>query len=279
MHAKRPDLIIDVGMHRGEDAEFYLAKGFDVVAVEANPLLAAEARERFASEIGQGRLEIVEGAIAATSDPQTLALADCHSVWSTLDMDFVRRNQTVGATYRHVEVPGIRFEDVLDRVGIPHYLKIDIEGNDMLCVEALRHFDERPNFVSVESNVAVNNAPWAKVADELTQLSALGYRAFKYVDQTRNSGRRCPSPACEGRYVDATFNEDCSGLFGEETPGEWRTLAYATRQARLLSWHHRFAGFGGRWAKTPAAKAYRCARMLAGLHGGTWYDLHARLGG
>src|SRR5260221_7698885 len=35
-------VIYDVGAHRGEDAAFYLQKGFAVVAVEANPLLAAD---------------------------------------------------------------------------------------------------------------------------------------------------------------------------------------------------------------------------------------------
>ena len=34
---KQDDLIFDVGLHRGEDTEFYLKKGFRVVAFEANP--------------------------------------------------------------------------------------------------------------------------------------------------------------------------------------------------------------------------------------------------
>jgi hypothetical protein len=42
----RPDLIYDVGLHLGEDSEFYLKKGFNVVAVEANPVNAAEAANR-----------------------------------------------------------------------------------------------------------------------------------------------------------------------------------------------------------------------------------------
>ena len=32
-----PELIMDVGMHRGEDAAYYLAKGFRVVGFEADP--------------------------------------------------------------------------------------------------------------------------------------------------------------------------------------------------------------------------------------------------
>ena len=33
---KHKDLIFDIGMHKGEDAEFYLRKGFRVVAFEAD---------------------------------------------------------------------------------------------------------------------------------------------------------------------------------------------------------------------------------------------------
>ena len=59
-----PRLIYDFGMHKGEDTEYYLKKGFEVVSFEANPELAAHCRERFAEEIAAGRLTIVEGAVA-----------------------------------------------------------------------------------------------------------------------------------------------------------------------------------------------------------------------
>ena len=34
------DLIFDVGLHHGDDAAYYLSKGFRVVGIEANPQLA-----------------------------------------------------------------------------------------------------------------------------------------------------------------------------------------------------------------------------------------------
>jgi hypothetical protein len=43
-----PNLVLDVGMHNGDDTAYYLASGYDVVAVEANPTLCASARDRFA---------------------------------------------------------------------------------------------------------------------------------------------------------------------------------------------------------------------------------------
>ncbi len=37
---KYDDLIYDVGMHKGEDADYYLKKGFRVIGFEAIPELA-----------------------------------------------------------------------------------------------------------------------------------------------------------------------------------------------------------------------------------------------
>ena len=63
MSVKR-NLIYDVGLHKGEDTDFYLKKGYNAVAFGADPDLIAHCRRRFQAEILQGRLRVVEGAIA-----------------------------------------------------------------------------------------------------------------------------------------------------------------------------------------------------------------------
>ncbi len=45
------NLIYDLGSHNGQDSEFYLKKGFIVVAVEANPTLCDGLKLRFSREI------------------------------------------------------------------------------------------------------------------------------------------------------------------------------------------------------------------------------------
>ncbi len=62
--AYQSDLIFDIGLHRGEDTDFYLKKGFRVAAFEADPNLVAHCKARFRDAISEGRLQIVEGAIA-----------------------------------------------------------------------------------------------------------------------------------------------------------------------------------------------------------------------
>ena len=58
------DTIFDVGMNHGDDTQYYLNKGFRVVAFEANPLLVRQNSARFQKEIAAGRLTIIQIGIA-----------------------------------------------------------------------------------------------------------------------------------------------------------------------------------------------------------------------
>jgi hypothetical protein len=50
-----------------------------------------------------------------------------------------------------VTVEGLEFAGILKEFGIPHYLKVDIEGADLLCIHALKNFDSLPSYISLES--------------------------------------------------------------------------------------------------------------------------------
>jgi FkbM family methyltransferase len=274
---KRSDLIIDAGAHTGQDTEFYLAKGFEVVAIEANPMLADALAEKFSEHVRSGRLRILNVAIAERSGTESLAVADDITIWSSLSPEFVTRNEAVGTQYRYVNVSAVRFEEVLADVGVPHYLKIDIEGLDMLCVNALHQFAERPTFVSLESHVSAGAAPFDRVFDELAHLWVLGYRAFQYVDQRKHPTLALPADAREGVFVDARFTDNSSGPFGEEAPGEWEPISVTLGRGTGHWLQHNLVGFGGRWSGSRAGAAY--ARVLRRLRRPIgWYDLHARLG-
>ena len=45
------NLVFDIGLNRGQDTANYLAKGYNVVAVEANPELVEFCSQRFSREI------------------------------------------------------------------------------------------------------------------------------------------------------------------------------------------------------------------------------------
>ena len=262
------DLIYDIGFHRGEDTDFYLKKGFRVVAVEANPELCALGRERFAGPLAEGRLTLVNNALAREAGEVTFYVNE-NSVWGTIDPLWAERNRRMGAPSRAITVPATTMGDLLASHGVPYYAKFDIEGLDMVGVEGLSAAESRPTYISVESE----KDSFKALRSEFAKLTALGYDRFKVVPQSTVPTQRCPSPAREGAQISHAFVEGASGLFGEETPGRWLTADEAIEVYKGVFWRYALLG------DDPVAP--RWARSLAWRLGvrAEWYDTHAKQAG
>jgi FkbM family methyltransferase len=105
-----------------------------VVAIEANTCLAKCAAERFRTQISSGQLRILNIGIAAEEGELPFWICETHSEWSSFDRKIASRD---GCPHHEVMVPCRRFDSVLEEFGVPHYLKVDIEGNDILCLQDL----------------------------------------------------------------------------------------------------------------------------------------------
>lgn len=267
-------LVFDVGMHTGEDTDFYLKKGFRVVAVEANPSMVEAAQRRFSRELENGSLIIVGKAIASEDGIVRFAINSRESEWGTIETSYAQRNELVGTTNQWIDVPATKFESVLREYGVPYFLKVDVEGADHLCIEALSKFPDRPIFVSVELTLL----SFADYFDVIANLWSLGYRKFKIVNQRLVQQYVCPSPSKEGSYVDYRFRKGSSGLFGNEVPGDWAgvedTFRRVERIARRMQRHSPLSG-------TISNSLYsRYVRLLYERVIGdpiAWYDLHATI--
>jgi FkbM family methyltransferase len=261
--------IMDVGMHLGKDTQFYLDKGFRVIAIEARRDFIERNRWVFRSYIDTGQLEIVHGAISNEVGMIPFTIFANQDDWGTCDPDYTKIYKGRNKNYAVIEVPTIRFDDVLRRFGMPYYLKIDIEGSDMLCIEALHRFAERPRYVSME----VAAVDFARPFEAMAHLYVLGYRRFKVVNQALFSRHRCPFPPREGRFVDAVFDWNMTGPFGEECPGEWLDVEEAFAKFRHILKKERLFGPEGRlhqFSRLYGAVALRLRGEPIG-----WYDLHA----
>jgi len=263
-------LIIDAGMHIGKDTEFYLEKGFDVVAIEANPKLVAAAQTRLARYLAEGRLVIHPVALAPYVGEIAFYVNDKHDDWGTTAQAFAERNERFGSSNTLITVPCTTFDTILRESGVPYYLKIDVEGADTLCLQQLFSNPVRPQFVSVEAGLT----SFEETFNELSLLWQLGYREFKIVNQALNSRVRCPNPPLEGSYVDYRFDDLCSGPFGEEAPGKWMPVEETLLRYRWLLREQRYFGADGKLYQTVFHRLYeRLKRAPAG-----WYDFHAKLG-
>ena len=293
---KYDDLIYDVGLHKGEDAEFYLLKGFRVIAFEADPELALFCRQRLHEFIDAGQLIIVEGAIV---DPGSVAAGETkvrfyknydNSVWGTVVSDWAERNERViDSLFRHtrrempekvIEVVAVDFEEALRTYGVPYYMKIDIEGCDTVCVKALRAFKEKPSYVSIESDKLSS----ANTEGEIELLCELGYESFQAVNQATVPHQIPTEPSKEGRYVAHQFESGASGLFGRELKSRWCSKDEIIRRYRTIHLGYFLFGDDGvlilksrnRAARLVNALIRRFLDYVTRQSVPGWYDTHAR---
>jgi FkbM family methyltransferase len=258
------NLAYDVGVHNGNDTAYYLHKRFRVVGVEANPVMADRLRKRFASEILSGAFLLLEVGVAEREGELDFWICDDKTDWCSFNEKLAPAR---GLTSRPVKVRTVRFATILEQHGVPFYCKIDIEGNDHLCLEGIDASD-KPKFVSVEMSHASGGR-------DLSILNALGYRKFKIISQVT---RRPALPALQlalsympvmvrknikrvekygfGRLreSDWTFAPGSSGAFGDDLPGRW--LDYKQTVAVWQTLHE----------------------IDARLHAnglGEWFDIHA----
>lgn len=265
-----PGLIIDVGMCDGGDTAYYLHKGYRVLAVEADPILCERGQEQFAGPIAEGRLQILN--VGITEERGSLLfyrnLLDLGH--SSFDPELGRQ----GGKYEEFQVDTLPLSELLEKYGVPYYLKIDIEGFDEIAVRTLRP-ELAPRYLSTE--IAFSDTT-------IDLLAALGYQKFKLIFQKfhtshteifqdehgwrmlRKAGRifpplrsfiqQLPASWRPRSEWDTPYRPDgwdpggakVSGSFGEESHGPW--LDYDTVK-------HRFD-------RVRAHQSY------------VWWDIHAR---
>ena len=192
-------LIFDVGLFDGADTDFYLAKGFSVVAIEARPDLVEAAQSRFSEALQSGRLAIVNRAL--WSEPDRKIPFYVRKDWSSVYRSAAERDGQ--ATEGVIEVMTTTLGELFARFGVPHYLKIDIEGADAIALEQLAGEAEKPSFVSIED-------PCGHL---VPQLGACGYDRFQFSNQGLHRSRR-QHRSREGKA--AACKGHCSGLFGHD---------------------------------------------------------------
>ena len=277
------DLIYDVGMNNGDDTAYYLSRGYRVIAIEANPVLAEEGAKRFAAEVASGRLKVLNVGVSDQEGEFPFWICETVSEWSSFTREIAARD---GCPHHALTIPCQRFSSILVEHGVPFYLKIDIEGNDLLCLRELPR-SPLPKYVSLE----------AGTADPVDHLSSLGYTDFKCISQrnflplemppspeqvrfeqtlqrlyTRNPFMRIRRAFGAKKRLCRELDEACfkvdwkfplgsSGPFGEDLRGRWQTATEMRETYRVFQ--------------------ELCARRTPSIFWDDreysfWFDLHAR---
>ncbi|WP_299694787.1 hypothetical protein [uncultured Tateyamaria sp.] len=114
--APQSGLIIDVGAGMGDDAAFYLAKGFSVLAVPHDVEEAAAIKLRLSDEITAGRLLVTQTDLSPTGSPRPL------------------------------------IDEATAKYGLPHYVKVEAPGGERDLVTGITGDHGLPANLSFQVN-------------------------------------------------------------------------------------------------------------------------------
>lgn len=250
--------IFDLGFFDGNDSKDYLASGYCVVGVEADPDLVAAANHQFASNIASGQLRMVNAAVAPEGDATTWTSfykSKCSKEWNSFYDAIGCRQCSPPHSLDHnmcdvVNVSATDCSGIFATYGTPHYLKLDIEGAETGCFKAMNHLKGNlPQFVSAEITQL----------EYIDTLYKLGYNGFKLVRQDHLNTVRAQSGPWGNQALDC------------KTGSAWRTYRDI---------HVEFTSVLGKQHKPEEA----CPGGVMPIHGPPkpassyiWYDIHATM--
>jgi FkbM family methyltransferase len=144
-------LVFDIGANIGEYSEAFLDLGARVIAVEPNPDLV-----RKLLLIRNRRLTVVqcaagdqEGKLPLHINSHVNTLGSLSDEWINTALRLNLFPPGMGTWDRTVTVPVQTLDSLIERYGMPHFIKIDVEGFEL---PALRGLTKMPQFLSFEFN-------------------------------------------------------------------------------------------------------------------------------
>jgi FkbM family methyltransferase len=199
-------LVYDVGMNNGDDTAYYLTKGCQVVAIEANSVLCEQATQRFKAEIADGRCTIINIGVADQIGDLEFFLNEKNPVISTFVPHY-------GPEFRSIPVPVTKLSTIVGEYGIPFFAKIDVEGMDFKILRDLFLAGIKPIYISAE----------AHRLDVFCMLVSMGYEDFQLIDQSLIPHIFAGQTVhlFNGGTTQFAFKYNSSGPFGDDLPNAW----------------------------------------------------------
>jgi FkbM family methyltransferase len=133
------DLVFDVGAHAGNRARAFAAIGCRVVAVEPQPDFARLLRAMFK---GSRAVTVIEAAVGARVGRSSLSISERTPTVTTLDEGW-REARGWEPDFSHVtwdarvDVDTTTLDVLIERFGMPAFVKIDVEGGEPTVLAGL----------------------------------------------------------------------------------------------------------------------------------------------
>ncbi|KQM12470.1 hypothetical protein AOA80_01980 [Methanomassiliicoccales archaeon RumEn M1] len=132
------DLAFDIGANHGDRVETFLSLGAGVVAVEPQRHCLDDLQRKFGQ---RADVVIVDAAVDRQPGTATMYLSNNDMV-SSLNVKWISRVRSGGRFddsiwEEHVDVRTMTLDDLIEAYGLPAFIKIDVEGNELRALEGL----------------------------------------------------------------------------------------------------------------------------------------------
>lgn len=122
------ELIFDIGANVGAKAALYSSRQAQVIAVEPQPAMVAELRQRFE---GNPLVTIVPKGVGAQHGILSMAINSNEPVLSTFSQQWQQGRFAASTWDRQVDVEMTTLDSLVELYGVPRYAKIDVEGYEL----------------------------------------------------------------------------------------------------------------------------------------------------
>jgi FkbM family methyltransferase len=217
MGSKNP-IVVDIGMHNADDSGYFLKRGTRVSSVEADDALVDNASRHptllLAQKLGRFKLNHCamnhhqEGSILPIQPEVIFYERPENSEWNSLSDESCKRTYGGCKEVRKkaktcAQIVLEATQDTNERVW---YMKVDIEGADVVCLKSLEALprEKRPIYVSTEDQ---------KEGLTVLDMESIGYDGFKLVAHKMNDKK--------GGY--GGLPPEVLGEGDQPRPDTWRT--------------------------------------------------------
>lgn len=149
-------LVFDIGANVGILAEIFSSLGARVIALEPN----SDCVRHIQLSYGGAKLETIQAVAGPKNGLATLNVSDKRDDVSSLSNEWIAAIQQQHTEYKglwskQVTIPMLTLDTLIAHYGMPHFIKIDVEGFEESVLEGL---STQPAMLSFEFNLAYLDA-------------------------------------------------------------------------------------------------------------------------
>jgi FkbM family methyltransferase len=160
-------IVYDFGANNGINIPYYFSKFDKIVAVDANPAMTEQIKNKFKKEIENNRLVVVNCVLSEFENNVDFYIHKDNDVLSSAVLPKDPEN------YKLVTLPSKKASDIVFEFGEPNYIKIDVEHMDFFVIKDLFQNKIYPDYISAECHDV-------KVFSLL--VSSEQYKSYKLLD-------------------------------------------------------------------------------------------------